>query len=75
MREDNSNFMIQFRWITPVVVSLTGIAVTILIFVVGNLITEIRAVRVEVTETRKFAVEYTNKMVEMVMVATGEKKK
>jgi len=70
----DDEFMKNFRWITPIMVSLTGLAVTILIFVVGNLITEIRAVRLEVTETRKFAVQYTDRMIELIL-KTSEKKR
>lgn len=70
----DEEFLKQFRWITPLAVSATGIAVMILIAVVNNLTNEIRAVRVEVTETRKFAVQYTNTMIDLI-IKTSEKKK
>ena len=70
----DDNFMKNFRWITPLLVSATGIAVTVLIFVVGNLITEIRSVRLEVAESRKFAVQYTDKMIELIMRMDKPKK-
>lgn len=66
--------MKNFRWITPLFVSILMVMTTILIAVVSNLTTEIRAVRVEVTETRKFAVQYTDKMIELIL-KTSEKKK
>lgn len=71
----SDDFMKNFRWITPLMVSITGILVTILIAVVSNLVTEIRAVRLEVAETRKFAVQYTDKMIELILKTNAEKKK
>lgn len=62
------------RIITPVLVSITAIMVMILIAVVNNLATEIRSVRIEVAESRKFAVQYTDKMIELV-IKTGERKR
>lgn len=70
----DEKFMQNFRWLTPLAVSIVGILVTILIFVVGNLANEIRAVRLEVTETRRFAVQYTDKMIELI-IKTSEKKR
>lgn len=70
----DDDFMKNFRWITPLLVSITGIAVTVLIAVVNNLVSEIRAVRIEVAETRKFAVQYTDKMIELIL-KTNEKDK
>ena len=55
-------------------VSITGIAVTVLIFVVNNLIAEIRAVRLEVAETRRFAVQYTDRMIELILNNVEKKK-
>lgn len=66
--------MKNFRWITPLVLGALTLMTTILISVVNNLTSEIRAVRVEVTETRKFAVQYTDKMIELIL-KTSEKKK
>lgn len=63
----DDEFMKNFRWLTPLMVSVTGILVTILIAVVGNLTTEIRAVRVEVKETREFAIQYTDKMIQLLL--------
>ena len=79
----NEDFMKNFRWITPVMVSITAILVTVLIFVItslitairtveSNLTTELRGVRTEVKETRQFAVEYTNTMIGLI-VKTGGK--
>lgn len=51
-----------------------GIAVTILVAVVSNLTSEIRALRVEVAESRKFSVQYTDKMIELIL-KTNEKRK
>lgn len=70
----SEDFMKNFRWITPLVLSVVALLTSILIAVVSNLTTEIRAVRVEVTETRKFAVQYTDKMIELIL-KTGEEKK
>lgn len=70
----DDDFMKNFRWITPLVVSVTAILVTVLIAVVNNLTAEIRAVRIEVAESRKFAVQYTDKMIELV-IKTSERKK
>jgi hypothetical protein len=70
----DEDFMRSFRWITPLVVSITAILVSILIAVVNNLTSEIRAVRIEVAESRKFAVQYTDKMIELV-IKTSERKK
>lgn len=70
----DEDFMKNFRWITPLMVSLMGIAVTILIFIASNLLTELRALRVEIAETRKFAVDYTDKMVGMVLKMEEKKK-
>lgn len=66
--------MKDLRWLTPLAVSITGLAVMILIAVVNNLTNEIRAVRVEVSESRKFAVQYTDKMIELIL-NNGEKRK
>ncbi len=66
--------MKNFRWITPVVVSITAILVSILIAVVNNLTAEIRAVRIEVSESRKFAVQYTDKMIELILKTEPRKK-
>lgn len=71
----DEDFMKNFRWITPLVVSLTAILVTILIAVVNNLTTEIRAVRVEVAESRKFAVQYTDKMIELILKTSENEKR
>jgi len=70
----NDDFMKSFRWITPVMVSITGIAVMILVAVTNNLMTEIRALRVEVSESRKFAVQYTDKMIELILKTDPKKK-
>lgn len=70
----SEDFMKNFRWLTPLMVSITGILVSVLIAVVSNLVTEIRAVRLEVAETRKFAVQYTDKMIELIL-KTDEKKR
>lgn len=70
----DDDFMKNFRWITPLVVSVTAILVTVLIAVVNNLTTEIRAVRIEVAESRKFAVQYTDKMIDLVIKASERKK-
>lgn len=74
--------MRNFRWITPLMVSLVSIVVTILIFVVSQLITEIRILRSdlkseirnvqsEIYEGRKFSVQYTDKMIEMMRARHG----
>ena len=55
-------------------VSITGIAVMILVAVTNNLMTEIRALRVEVSESRKFAVQYTDKMIELILKTDPKKK-
>ena len=73
MKIDES-FMQNFRWITPIALGMLTLMTTILIQVVSNLTTEIRAVRMEVTETRRFAVQYTDKMIELIL-KTNEKKK
>lgn len=74
MLKIDDNFMMNFRWVTPLVLGILTLMTTILVAVVNNLTTEIRAVRVEVTETRKFAVQYTDRMIELIL-KTGEKKK
>ncbi len=74
MKLVNEEFMKNFRWITPLMMTVVAIMVTILIAVVGNLTTEIRAVRLEVAESRKFAVQYTDKMIELIL-KTNDKKK
>ena len=70
----DEDFMKNFRWITPLVVSITAILVTVLIAVVSNLTSEIRAVRTEVAESRKFAVQYTDKMIELILTTSDRKK-
>lgn len=70
----DEDFMKNFRWITPVMVSITGIAVMILVAVTNNLMTEIRALRVEVSESRKFAVQYTDKMIELILKTDVKKR-
>lgn len=67
MTPDKERLMVHFRWITPLLV-------TILIFFVGQLATEIRNLRSEITETRQFAIQYTDKMVDLLL-KTAEKKK
>lgn len=69
-----SDFVKNLRWVTPLGVSIVGILVTILIFIVSSLRTEIREVREEVVESRKFAVQYTDKMIELIL-KTAEKKR
>lgn len=77
MRQPTESFMRNFRWITPLVVSITSIVVTILIFVVSQLImeirilrndlkTEIRNVHDEIYDGRNFSIQYTDKMIEML---------
>ena len=51
--------MRNFRWITPLAVSVCAIAVTILIAVQGYLVFEIR-------DTKRSAIEYTDKMVKLI---------
>ncbi len=64
------------KWITSVIVSIVGILVTILIFMVSNLATkgDVAALRLEILESRKFGIQYTDKMVELLL-KTNEKKK
>jgi len=71
----DENVLREFRWITPIVLGILTLMTTILIAVVSNLTTEIRAVRVEVAETRKFAVSYTDRMIELIIETNKEKKK
>lgn len=66
--------MMNFRWITPLALGVLTLVTTILIAVVNNLTTEIRAVRLEVAESRKFAMQYTDKVVELLL-KTNEKRK
>lgn len=53
------NFMVNFRWITPLLLA-------ILTAVISFQTSEIRSLRVEVSETRKFAMQYTDKMIEVL---------
>jgi len=55
----DESFMRNFRWITPLAVSVCAIAITILIAVQGYLVFEIR-------DTKKSAIAYTDKMVQMI---------
>ncbi len=72
----NEETMKNFRWITPIAVSIVGILVTILIFMVSNLATksDLAAVRLEVLESRKFSVQYTDKMVELILKSNEKKR-
>jgi len=56
----SENFMVNFRWITPLILSVVA-ALT------SYQITELRAMRLEIAETRKFAMQYTDKMIELLV--------
>jgi ABC-type lipoprotein release transport system permease subunit len=68
----------MFRWITPIALGILSLAVTVLIAVISSMNTEIRAVRDEVVrsneQSRQFATQYTDKMIELIL-KTSEKKK
>ena len=74
MSPDLDKWMVNLRWITPLAISIVGILVTILIFMVGNQATENRAIRIEITETRNFAVQYTDRMIELLLKTNDRKK-
>jgi len=78
MKDEESNFSwtTNFKWTLGIAVSVVGILVSVLIFMVSNLATkdDVKAVREEIVESRKYAVQYTDKMVELLL-KTNEKKK